>query len=27
MDLRDRLLDWYDLNARALPWRAPPGSG
>lgn len=20
------LLAWYDLNARALPWRAPPGS-
>lgn len=20
-----RLLDWYDANARALPWRAPPG--
>ena len=20
------LLDWYDKNARALPWRAPPGS-
>jgi A/G-specific adenine glycosylase len=19
------LLDWYDRNARALPWRAPPG--
>jgi A/G-specific adenine glycosylase len=21
------LLDWYDRQARALPWRAPPGSG
>ena len=21
----DRLLDWYDSNARALPWRAGPG--
>ena len=20
-----RLLDWYDRNARALPWRSPPG--
>lgn len=20
------LLDWYDRNARALPWRVPPGS-
>ncbi|MCD2324550.1 A/G-specific adenine glycosylase [Sphingomonas sp. IC-56] len=20
------LLDWYDAHARALPWRAPPGS-
>ena len=25
--LRPRLLAWYDANARALPWRAPPGSG
>jgi A/G-specific adenine glycosylase len=25
--LRRALLDWYDLHARALPWRAPPGSG
>jgi A/G-specific adenine glycosylase len=24
--LRARLLDWYDANARALPWRAPPGA-
>jgi len=24
--LSDRLLAWYDQNARALPWRAPPGS-
>jgi A/G-specific adenine glycosylase len=24
--LRRRLLDWYDNNARALPWRAPPSS-
>ncbi len=21
-----RLLDWYDANARDLPWRAPPGA-
>ncbi len=21
-----RLLDWYDRNARILPWRSPPGS-
>ncbi|HCF24679.1 MULTISPECIES: A/G-specific adenine glycosylase [unclassified Novosphingobium] len=21
-----RLLDWYDANARVLPWRAPPGA-
>ncbi|HPU16634.1 MAG TPA: A/G-specific adenine glycosylase, partial [Polymorphobacter sp.] len=20
-----RLLDWYDVNARTLPWRSPPG--
>jgi len=20
-----RLLDWYDANARTLPWRSPPG--
>ena len=20
------LLDWYDANARVLPWRAPPGT-
>lgn len=25
-DLRRRLLAWYDAHARALPWRAPPGS-
>ena len=25
--LRSALLAWYDENARALPWRAPPGSG
>jgi A/G-specific adenine glycosylase len=24
--LRSRLLDWYDANARTLPWRAPPGA-
>jgi A/G-specific adenine glycosylase len=23
--LSDRLLQWYDHNARILPWRAPPG--
>lgn len=22
----DTLLDWYDANARALPWRNPPGA-
>jgi len=21
-----KLLDWYDSNARALPWRSPPGT-
>ena len=21
-----RLLEWYDHNARALPWRVPPGA-
>jgi A/G-specific adenine glycosylase len=25
--LRSALLDWYDGHARALAWRAPPGSG
>jgi A/G-specific adenine glycosylase len=25
LDLGDRLLSWYDLNARILPWRVPPG--
>jgi A/G-specific adenine glycosylase len=24
--LRRALLDWYDANARSLPWRRPPGS-
>jgi A/G-specific adenine glycosylase len=24
--LRSALLAWYDANARALPWRAPPGA-
>ena len=24
--LADALLDWYDDNARELPWRIPPGS-
>ena len=24
---RRALLDWYDANARTLPWRAAPGSG
>ncbi len=24
--MRDRLLAWYDDNARALPWRAGPGA-
>jgi A/G-specific adenine glycosylase len=23
----EKLLEWYDRNARRLPWRAPPGSG
>ncbi len=23
--IRARLLDWYDVHARILPWRAPPG--
>ncbi len=23
--ISDSLLDWYDANARALPWRNPPG--
>ncbi|MFC3068588.1 A/G-specific adenine glycosylase [Phenylobacterium soli] len=26
-EIRTALLAWYDANARALPWRAPPGSG
>lgn len=25
-DIARPLLDWYDANARRLPWRAPPGS-
>ncbi|MBL4802501.1 MAG: A/G-specific adenine glycosylase [Emcibacter sp.] len=25
-ELTDALLDWYDINARELPWRIPPGS-
>ncbi len=25
-DLSADLLDWYDRNARVLPWRVPPGS-
>ena len=25
-DIADRLLAWYDTNARVLPWRAPPGT-
>ncbi|MEQ8411270.1 MAG: A/G-specific adenine glycosylase [Erythrobacter sp.] len=24
--ISDPLLDWYDRNARALPWRNPPGA-
>jgi len=24
--IADRLLAWYDLHARVLPWRAPPGA-
>lgn len=23
-DLSDHLLDWYDVHARAMPWRVPP---
>ncbi len=26
MTIASDLLAWYDANARALPWRAPPGS-
>lgn len=25
-NIRNALLDWYDANARSLPWRLPPGS-
>jgi A/G-specific adenine glycosylase len=25
-DIADDLLGWYDANARALPWRSPPGT-
>lgn len=25
--LSDHLLAWYDVHARDLPWRAPPGAG
>jgi A/G-specific adenine glycosylase len=25
--IRAALLDWYDANARSLPWRAPPRAG
>ena len=24
--ISDLLLDWYDRNARVLPWRAAPGT-
>ncbi|HEU4961774.1 MAG TPA: A/G-specific adenine glycosylase [Sphingomonas sp.] len=24
--IADHLLSWYDVHARALPWRAPPGA-
>ena len=24
--ISDMLLDWYDVHARVLPWRAPPGT-
>ncbi|MEM8725613.1 MAG: A/G-specific adenine glycosylase, partial [Pseudomonadota bacterium] len=24
-NISDKLLDWYDVHARALPWRNPPG--
>ena len=26
-DLRQRLLSWYDVQARTLPWRVPPAEG
>ncbi|MEO0939404.1 MAG: A/G-specific adenine glycosylase [Pseudomonadota bacterium] len=26
-DLSGELLSWYDVHARAMPWRVPPGSG
>jgi len=26
-ETRRRLLEWYDRNARTLPWRAAPGTG
>ncbi len=26
-ELTDRLLRWYDVSARVMPWRVPPGSG
>jgi len=26
MPVSQRLLDWYDIHARALPWRTPPGA-
>ncbi len=25
--ISETLLEWYDRNARALPWRVPPGAG
>ena len=25
-DIAERLLRWYDVHARALPWRSPPGT-
>jgi A/G-specific adenine glycosylase len=25
--ISEKLLDWYDRNARRLPWRVPPGAG
>ncbi|MXO58369.1 A/G-specific adenine glycosylase [Altererythrobacter salegens] len=25
--IASKLLDWYDRNARRLPWRVPPGGG
>ena len=26
-EMQAALLGWYDVHARGLPWRVPPGSG